>query len=294
MDKLQSLPDACFPNLGIAFGELDRVAFTVFGFEIYWYGIFICIGVILGLSLVSYNAKSTGQSPDPYLDCAFFGIIGGIVGARIYYLIFNEHSLKKFFAFREGGLAIYGGVIGALAVAVVYTRRHKIPPLKFTDTYAPAFLLGQVVGRLGNFVNREAFGKASTGLFSLMYKASDVPFLSISGDTAIYRDHAEYPVTMVGSTAYISVHPTFLYELLWNLCVVIVMMVYRKHKKFEGEITAMYFLFYGIGRFFIESLRTDRLMIGSIPVSMLLSAVMAAVSIVFIIVMRKREKKKNA
>ena len=291
LDKLNSLPDACFPNLGISFGEVNRVAFTIFGFDIYWYGLFICTGVILGICMLMYNIKAEGENPDPYIDFVFWGIIAGITGARAYYLIFNDHSLKSFFAFRDGGLAIYGGVIGAVIAVIVYTKHKKLPIFKFTDIFAAPLLVGQIVGRLGNFVNREAFGKATTSFFSLMYKAEKVPHLKINGDIGVYRNAAEYPLTFVKNTAYISVHPTFLYEMSCNILIVIIMCLYRKHKKFDGEISCMYFLFYGLGRFFIESIRTDQLMIGGFPVSMLFSALVSTASLITIIICRKRAAK---
>ncbi|MBR6400486.1 MAG: prolipoprotein diacylglyceryl transferase [Firmicutes bacterium] len=290
MDKLQSLPDACFPNLGIVFQELDRVAFSIFGFDIYWYGLFICTGVVLGFCMLMYNVRAEKENPDPYIDFVFYGLISGITGARAYYLIFNDKSLINFFAFRDGGLAIYGGVIAAVIAVVVYTRIKKLPLFRFTDIYAAPLLVGQIVGRMGNFVNREAFGRATTGLFSLMYKADEVPHLTVNADTALYRGISEYPLTIISGTAYISVHPTFLYEMMCNILIVIIMVLYRRHKKFDGEISCMYFLFYGIGRFFIESIRTDQLMIGNIPVSMIVSAVVAASALCALIVCRRRCK----
>ncbi len=290
MDKLQSLPDACFPNLGIAVQNMQRVAFTVFGFDVYWYGVFICLGVISGLGLLVYNAVSTGQDPNPYIDFLFYGLISGIIGARLYYVIFFDKSIKNFFAFREGGLAIYGGILGAFIAVCVYTKINKIPFLKYIDTYAPPLMMGQVVGRLGNFVNREAFGKAYKGLFALMYKADQVNHLRIKGDVAVYRGAAEYPLTTLQGVAYISVHPTFLYELSWNLMTIIIMLLSRKNKRFEGQIACTYLLFYGIGRFFIESLRTDQLMIGSVPVSMIVSAVIAAGGGICLVVFGRKGK----
>ncbi len=289
MEKLQTLPDACFPNLGLVFQNLERTAVSLFGFNIYWYGVFICIAVIVGHTLLYHNAKKTNQDPDVYLDFAFWGIISGIIGARTYYLIFNEKSLKNFFAFREGGLAIYGGVIAMIIAVAVYTRIKKLNFLQFTDTYAPPLLLGQAIGRLGNFVNREAFGRSTKSFFALMYKAEEVNNLKISGDTALYLGKTQYPITWIQNTAYISVHPTFLYELSCNLCIVVFMLLYMKHKKFEGEMSALYFICYGSCRFFIESLRTDQLMIGGVPVSMLFSAIMVILSILFIVFMRKRK-----
>ena len=292
MEKLQSLPDACFPNLGLIFQDLERTAVSIFGFDIYWYGVFICTAVIIGHLVLYHNAKTSGQDPDVYLDFVFFGIISGICGARIYYLLFNERSLRNFFAFRDGGLAIYGGVIAMIIAVAVYTRIKKLNFLQFTDTYAPPLILGQAIGRLGNFVNREAFGRATQSFFALMYKAKEVPNLRVKGGIALYLGKTEYPVTWIENTAYISVHPTFLYELTCNICIFIFMMLYRKHKKFEGEMSALYFVCYGSCRFFSESLRTDQLKIGTIPVSMLFSGVMVILSMVFIVFMRKRARLK--
>lgn len=290
MNNLQSTPDAYFPNLGWVFQNINRVAFSVFGIEIYWYGIFICIGVMLGIVLLLHNTK--GENQDLYIDFAFWGIISGIIGARSYYLIFNDGSLRDFFGFRNGGLAIYGGIIGAVISIVIYAKVKKIKLLKFTDNYAPSLIIGQVLGRLGNFVNREAFGRATKSFFSLMYRADEVSHLKIVDGVGIYRDSAEYPLTIVNDVAYISVHPTFMYEMAWNTAMLIFFMCYRKHKRFDGEISCMYFLFYGIGRFCIESLRTDQLMIGSIPVSMLLSGILIIASLIFYVIMYKRTIKK--
>lgn len=280
-------PDIWFPKLNIMIEHLDRVAFKLFGVEIYWYGILICIGMILAIALAMYEAKRTGQNPESYTDFVMWGVIAGIIGARTYYLVFHEGSLINFFAIRQGGLAIYGGVIGSLVAVIIYTKVKKINVLKFTDTCAMSLLVGQIVGRWGNFINREAFGSYTNNLLALRYKAEQVAGLVLNGDTAIYNG-AEYPVELYNGIRYIQVHPTFLYESLWNAILLIILFCYRKHKKYEGELSAMYFIGYGIGRAWIESLRTDQLMIAGMPVSVLLSCLLVACGVVFEVVMRLR------
>lgn len=282
--------DILFPHLNIGIDKLDRVAFTICGFQIYWYGVLICLGAVLGFVLVTKIAKAEGQNPDTYTDFAFWALICGVLGARTYYLVFYEHSLRDFLGIRNGGLAIYGGIIGGTLAAIVYTRIKKISFLKFTDTLAFGLLCGQIFGRWGNFVNREAFGSYTDGILALAYKASTVSGLKIMGKEGIYNGSV-YPLTEIGGETYIQVHPTFLYESLWNLCILVFLLLYRKKKNFNGELTAIYCFAYGIGRFCIESLRTDQLMIGVFPVSMLLSGVLVVGAVVFEIVMLVKNKK---
>ena len=164
-----------FPNLGIHIDTLDRVAFKLFGFEIYWYGILIGLGALGGILLAVHEAKRTGQDPDTYTDFAFWGIICGVVGARLYYLIFHSGSVIDFFKIREGGLAIYGGIIGGVLSAVIYTKVKKIPFTLFADTAVTSLYVGQIFGRWGNFFNREAFGRFTNSLFALCYRLDTVP-----------------------------------------------------------------------------------------------------------------------
>lgn len=281
---MNSTPDIYFPNLGISIEHMDRVAFTIFGFDVYKYGAIICFGVILGIALVIYRAKRSGQDPDIYTDYVFWGILFGVLGARCYYMIFHAGTLKGFFEIRSGGLAIYGGIIGAVLALIVYTRIKKYPLLLFTDTAVTSLVLGQLIGRWGNFANREAFGGPTESLFAMAYKASQVPGLKITDSTsALYNDYAVYPLHNLNGTDYIWVHPTFLYESCWNLLLLILLLVLSRHKKFDGQLTAIYFIGYGIGRFIIESMRTDQLLIFGIPVSMLLSAILAVAGICFMI-----------
>lgn len=282
--------DIYFPHLGIKIESLSRIAIKIGGFNIYWYGVFIAIGALLGVSLCLKEAKRTNQSQDLYSDFAFIGIICGICGARIYYLLFHGDSLLDFFKIRDGGLAIYGGVIGGALSAIIYSKIKKVNFFKLVDTCIMSVLIGQIFGRWGNFFNREAFGSYTDSLFAMALKAQQVSGLKINGDTAIYQGNAEYPVTIFNNISYIQVHPTFLYECVWNICLFIIMFIFRKHKKFDGQLLAMYFIGYGLGRFFIESLRTDQLLILGIPVSMAVSLILVAIGACILVVSKKIKK----
>lgn len=282
--------DIYFPHLGIKIESLSRIAIKLGGFNIYWYGVFIAIGALLGVSLCLKEAKRTNQSQDLYSDFAFIGIICGICGARIYYLLFHGDSLLDFFKIRDGGLAIYGGVIGGALAAIIYSKIKKVNFFKLADTCIMSVLIGQIFGRWGNFFNREAFGSYTDSLFAMALKAQQVSGLKINGDTAIYQGNAEYPVTIFNNISYIQVHPTFLYECVWNICLFIIMFIFRKHKKFDGQLLAMYFIGYGLGRFFIESLRTDQLLILGIPVSMAVSLILVAAGACILVVSKKIKK----
>lgn len=287
--------DIIFPNLGIEIESLDRVAFSIFGFNIYWYGIFICFGTLIGVALCMKEAERTGQNKDVYMDFVFWCLLSGIVGARLYYLVFHGDSLLEFFAIRNGGLAIYGGVLGGLIAGIIYSKVKKVSFPKFADTIIMSVLCGQIVGRWGNFFNREAFGGATKSLFSMCYKISDVGGARLIGDYVQYNN-ASYPVTAIEGTNYIQVHPTFLYESMWNLCLLIVLFIFRKHKRFDGELTLFYLAGYGVGRFLIESLRTDQLEVFGIPVSMLVAAasVVVAASVEFYMIKKLKKNKNNA
>lgn len=284
------MPDIWFPNLGIKIASLDRVAFTVFGVEIYWYGLFICTGILLALFVAMKEAERTGQNKDYYSDFLIFGVIFGVVGARLYYLIFHEGSIADFFAIRQGGLAIYGGIIGAVLAVVIYTKVKKLKLLQFTDTCAMSLLIGQIIGRWGNFVNREAFGGYTNNLFALRYNIAQVSGLRTYPDGTALYNNTSYPIDIINGVQYIQVHPTFLYESLWNLMLLAVLFFYRKNKKFEGELTTLYFIGYGLGRFWIESMRTDQLMVLGVPVSMLVSGVLVVCAVVFEIIMLRKNK----
>lgn len=284
------MPEIWFPNLGIKIYKLDRISFNIFGLGIYWYAIIIFIGFSLGLLLAVNEAKKTNQNTEDYMDFAIFASAMGLIGARLYYVIFSwdeyKNNLIKIFALREGGLAIYGGIIAGIIAAVIFTRVKKIDFLKFTDTLAPSLILGQIIGRWGNFFNREAFGGYTDGLFAMRYMKEQVYNISNSVlDKTIN----------INGIDYIQVHPTFLYESLWNLCIFIILLILRRRKNFDGEITSVYIFGYALGRVWIEGLRTDQLLIGNtqIAVSQLLSAVLIFISIGVFFFLRKRQIQKN-
>lgn len=279
------MPEIWFPNLGIEIDHLSRTAFTVFGQDIYWYGIFIGLGVILGVLLALHEAKRTGQNPDTYLDFIIYAMIIAIIGARLYYVIFSwdfysQHP-EKIFAIREGGLAIYGGIIGGVLTAIVYSRVKKKNFWVMADTMAPSLILGQMLGRWGNFFNKEAFGGFTDNLFAMRYQLSQVRASDVTPD--ILQN-----LVTVNGVDYIQVHPTFLYESMWSLCVFITLLILQRKKKFDGQVCATYFFGYALGRVWIEGLRTDQLCIGNVPVSQALSAVLIIASVVLYVYCKKK------
>lgn len=279
------MPEIWFPNLGIEIDHLSRTAFTVFGQDIYWYGIFIGLGVILGVLLALHEAKRTGQNPDTYLDFIIYAMIIAIVGARLYYVIFSwdfysQHP-EKIFAIREGGLAIYGGIIGGVLTAIVYSHLKKKSFWVMADTMAPSLILGQMLGRWGNFFNKEAFGGFTDNLFAMRYQLSQVRASDVTPD--ILQN-----LVTVNGVDYIQVHPTFLYESMWSLCVFIILLILQRKKKFDGQVCATYFFGYALGRVWIEGLRTDQLCIGNVPVSQALSAVLIIASVVLYVYCKKK------
>lgn len=280
-----------FPHLGITLKNVGH-SISVFGFEIAYYGIIIGIGVIAGILMAVNEAKRTGQDPETYYDLAIYAVIFSIIGARIYYVIFSwdkyKDHLLSIFNIREGGLAIYGGVIAAVIVVLVFARVKKLSFWTLTDTAVLGLVLGQIIGRWGNFFNREAFGDYTDGLFAMRLPLDAVRSSDV---TEKLMEHLE----VIDGISYIQVHPTFLYESLWNLGVLLLLLWWRKHKKFEGEVFLMYLFGYGVGRFWIEGLRTDQLLLPGIglPVSQLLAAVLAVVSASLIIVTRNRKRKSS-
>ncbi len=283
-------PEIVFPHLGIELQSVSRVAFNILGINIYMYGICLGLGLLLG-ALTAYRiAKNTGQNLTLYYDFTFIVVITSVIGARLYYVIFSwdtyKDNLLEIFNFRNGGLAIYGVVIAAVITAIVFTRVKKTSFFLLADTGACGLLVGQFIGRWGNFFNKEAFGEYTNSLFAMQLMKTDVAQSSITQkmlDNIVVRNGVEY----------IQVHPTFLYESVWNFLVFVGLYFYTKHKKFDGEIFFLYLLFYGIGRFFVEGLRTDQLKLfqTGIPVSQLLSAILAIFALGAIIYKRIKIKK---
>ena len=282
--------EIAFPNLGIYLHNVPK-SFSVFGFTIAFYGLIIGIGVMAGLLTVTRIAKKTGQNPDDYWDFAIWGILFGVIGARLYYVAFSwddyKDNLLNIFKLRSGGLAIYGGVIAAYITLYVWCRIKKKSMALVGDTAMPGLILGQAIGRWGNFMNREVFGDYYNGLFSMQLPISDVRDPS---------DITEKIASHIPAGAnYINVHPTFLYESVWNLLVFVLLLVYRKHKKFDGEVCLLYLGGYGIGRFIIEGIRTDTLFVPgtTVPVSQVLALVMVVAAIGIDILVRVRLKKRT-
>ena len=262
-----------FPHLGIYLENVGK-SITVFNFEIAYYGMIIGLGVLAGIALAAILAKRTGQNPDTYYDLATYAVIISIIGARLYYVIFSwdyyKDNLLSIFNLRQGGLAIYGGVIAAIITTYVFAKRKKVSFGLLLDTAGPGLILGQIIGRWGNFFNREAFGGYTDSFLAMQLP---VDMVRKSDITEQMLEFAE----VIDGVTYIQVHPTFLYESLWNLGVLIIMLLWIKRKKFNGHIFMIYLLGYGIGRFWIEALRTDQLLISGIglPVSQVLAAIMA-------------------
>lgn len=283
--------DVAFPHLGIYFSNLPK-GITIGGFTIAYYGVIIALGMIGGLFLARWQAKRTGQNPELYMDYALYGILFAVIGARLYYVAFSwdtyKNNLWQIFNIRGGGMAIYGGVIAAVVTAIIYCRIKKYKFSLFADTAVVGLILGQIVGRYGNFMNREAFGEYTDSLFAMRLKAEQV---SSSNITDTMRANMEY----IDGTGYIQVHPTFLYESVWNLMVLVIMLLRTKRKAFDGEIFLVYIVGYGVGRCWIEGLRTDQLQIGStgIAVSQVLSALLAVGGIAYWIYRMVKMKKEG-
>lgn len=275
-----------FPHLGIYLEHVGK-SISVFGFDIAYYGIIIGCSILLGLYLAQREAKRTGQNPDTYTDMVIYAIIVSVICARAYYVIFSwdhyKDNLLSIFNLRQGGLAIYGGIIGAVATVYVYSRVKKLSFPLLLDTACIGLVAGQILGRWGNFFNREAFGGYTDSLFAMQLPASAVRVNEITEEMWAH-------VQVIGGEQFIQVHPTFLYESIWNLGVLCFLYWYRDRKKFRGELFLTYVLGYGLGRVWIEGLRTDQLQIGStgIPVSQLLAGVLILVSLFLIIMGRRR------
>ena len=274
-------PDIWFPNLGIWFQNVPRHIIRIGGFEIFWYAIMIVLGITCAALLAFWYAHKTGQKVGDYMDLLILGIVLAFIGLRTYYLIFNwEHYrgqplLNTLFNLREGGLAIYGGIIGALTAGYIISRVKKIPITTITDTAGPSLALGQAIGRIGNFFNREAFGGYTDGLFAMRIRVDQAMYTTPELLERVYE---------FGGVAYMQVHPTFLYESVFNFLLVTALVLYRPHKRFAGEMIFLYMLGYGAARFFIEGLRTDQLIFfgTGLAASQIMSVVFVVVAAVML------------
>ncbi|MCD8341592.1 MAG: prolipoprotein diacylglyceryl transferase [Clostridiales bacterium] len=268
-----------FPGLGLTF-QIERVAFSVFGKDIYWYGIIIACGFLLGVLCACHLTKEWGLKSDTVLDMLFFAVPIAIICARAYYVIFYQSlyynadgtfNWAEAVAIWDGGLAIYGGIIGAVITCLIFcvVRHHKFGAV--ADVCAYGLLIGQMMGRWGNFVNQEAYGDTCTAVWRM----------------GLTLQNGEY----------IEVHPTFLYESLWNLVgFLLLYFIVRKHRKYDGQIFLYYLFWYGLGRFFIEGIRTDSLYLFNtgIRVSQLVALVTVIVTVQILVVQlfRKHPKEK--
>lgn len=279
--------DISFPNLGIYLSDVPK-SISFFGFEITFYGMIIGIAILVGIFVAVRDASKTEQKEEVYWDFALYAIFFSVICARLYFVLFSFDNYKNdiwsILNIRQGGLAIYGGVIGALLTMLVYVKVKKLSFFQMADTSVLGLVIGQAIGRFGNFMNREAFGEYTNNIFAMRLPIDAVRRLEITSDIS---EH------IVLGTNYIQVHPTFLYESIWNSLLFVFLCIYKKNKKFEGEIFFLYLSGYGLGRMWIEGLRTDQLLIGNtgLPVSQMLAIVVFFLSTSFIIV--KRIKLRN-
>lgn len=277
-----------FPGLGLEF-TVNRVAFTAFGLPIYWYGLILTSGLLLSALVAFWLARKLDIDEDRLIDVAMIGTVGAIICARAYYVAFAPFKYDSFMDMiniRDGGIAIYGAVIGAFVIGGLACKWRKLDVLNVFDITATCFLLGQGIGRWGNFVNQEAFGTNTTAPWGMISEGTTAYLKSVQGNLAAQG-------IMVDPS--LPVHPTFLYESLWCLLGFAVLMVYFKNRKFKGEMVCLYAIWYGIGRFFIEGLRTDSLeTMGGLRTSQLVALVTIAAGIIIIIFMAVKRKKSKA
>lgn len=266
-----------FPNLGIEV-TINRVAFSVFGFDIYWYGIIFAFTIIRGASVALYLGKKLGINDDDFIDIIMLGTVFGIIGARAYYVAFapfEYETLWDMINLRDGGIGIYGGLIAGLVSGWFLCKWKKINFFDAADCIFTGFLFGQTFGRWANFMNQEAFGTNTDGLFGM-----------ISESTTRYLARVAPSLAQQGITVdpNMPVHPTFLYESVW--CAIGFIILYRhfKNRKFRGEMLCMSGAWYGFGRFFIEGLRTDSLATnGGLRTSQIIAVVTVAAAVIFIV-----------
>ncbi|MGN1032775.1 MAG: prolipoprotein diacylglyceryl transferase [Intestinibacter sp.] len=242
---------------------MDRVAFTLFGIDVMWYGILIATGMVLAVLIALREAKRLGISEDDILNLAMIAIPCGLIGARIYYVIFNwsyyAGNISEILNFRGGGLAIHGGLIGGILAGFIYAKVKKINFFKLADCVVLGIPLAQAIGRWGNFLNQEAHGGPT-----------DLPWgIMVDG---------------------VKVHPTFLYESIWDLGVFLFLFIFRKKQKYQGQILIDYITLYSIGRFFIEGLRTDSLMLGPLRMAQVVSLACIILGVILNYILSRRAK----
>ncbi len=278
--------DLRFVHLGITIEHLQNHITIFRAFSIAFYGIIIGIGMLLGITLAARDAERRGIGEDTIYDFALLGIVCGVIGARLYYVFFRwdnyRGNLLEILNLRAGGLAIYGGVIGGILSLMVYCKRKKQNFLNLADSLILGVLVGQILGRWGNFFNAEAFGRYTDSLFAMQLRRDIVNPIMIN--SALLQH-----LVRVNGVDYIQVHPTFLYESVWNLCLLLFLLWYRPKKRFTGEMFFLYLGGYGLGRVWIEGLRTDSLLVPGtgIAVSQALAGVCVLVALLCILAGRR-------
>lgn len=245
---------------------MDRVAFSIFGIDVMWYGILMALGMIIGTLLAIKEGKRVGIKEDDILDLAIVAIPSGLIGARLYYVIFNwdyySQNISQILNFRGGGMAIHGALIGGILAGYLFSKYKKMSFFKLADTVIIGVPLAQAIGRWGNFINQEAHGGPTNLPWGIM----------VNGE---------------------KVHPTFLYESIWNIGIFIFLWIFRKKKQYEGEVIVLYTILYSLGRFFIEGLRTDSLMIGPFRMAQVISLVGVIGGIIVHIYLSKKSKQEE-
>lgn len=262
-----------FPNLGFMF-QYEDIAVSVFGWKITIYGLLIAAGMLLGILFITLQAKRQKQNPNLYLGAAVTAIVGGLIGARIYYIVFSwetfsGESWKVLCDIRNGGMAIYGGILGGALIVALYCCICRISFGRIADSLSIGLLITQIIGVWGNFFNRSSFGEYTESLFAMRLPLESVQSSAVTEEM---MDH----LVEIGGIEYIQVHPLFFYESIWCILLLVVLLIYTSKKKFHGEIFLRYLAGYGLGKCVIEWLRTDRLTIPNteIPISLIVSAVL--------------------
>ena len=281
-------PEIYFTNIGIKINELSNIAFKIGNLKIYWYGLIIVSAILIGYFMIDRTLKKEGSSIDEYLNFIIIVIITSILGARLYYVIFSwnyyKENFMQIFNLRAGGIAIYGAVIAAIVTTTLYCKITKKDFFKMADLFAPYLLLGQAMGRWGNFFNREAFGRTTDSLFAMALRLDTVKYVpnSVKDGIFTYLD-AEY----------IQVHPTFLYESIGAFIIFIILLARTKNKKFNGEIFLGYIIGYSIVRLFVEGLRTDQLLFFNVLISQIVALILICIGIILYVKLLKKVSKKS-
>ena len=275
-----------FPGLGLEF-ELNRVAFSIGGFNVYWYGLLIGIGFMLAGTYALLNARKVGVDSDRLIDVVMVGLVCGVIGARLYYVIFDWETfpgdLSKVFDIRQGGLAFYGGILAGMAGGIIMAKIRKVRVRPAMDLAAAGFLIGQGIGRWGNFVNVEAFGSNTNSILGMTGPKVVGYLTQVKNSGAAWAQNID---------PHMPVHPTFLYESVWCLTGFLIIALWlMRRRKYDGQVFLFYTAWYGLGRFFIEGLRTDSLMWGPVRVSQALALVAFVTATALLIWLGQKKKK---